>query len=70
MPVVSQQQNRYVRWVDAHPAQAKAEHGMTPAVARHFIEATHGEKVRDLPERVQRKAEGGTVTAYQPLFEW
>lgn len=72
MPVVSRAQNRYVRWVDAHPKQAAAEHGMTSKVAEHFIEATHGERVRDLPERVQHKADGGGVgpAQYQPIFRW
>lgn len=43
---------------------------MTPAVAEHFIEATHGQRVRDLPETAKHKAEGGSVTGYQPLFRW
>lgn len=70
MPVRSRAQNRYVHWVQDHPEQATAEHGMTPAVAKHFADASHGERVRDLPERVEHKAEGGSTTAYAPMFRW
>ena len=72
MPVVSKAQNRYAHWIVAHPKQAAAEHGMTPAVASEFIQATHGEKVRDLPERVQHKAQGGSVSpaSYQRTTPW
>jgi hypothetical protein len=69
MPVVSQAQNRYVRWVEIHPEQAKAERGMTPVVAKHFVDASHGERVRDLPAR---KASGGCARAasYQRATPW
>ena len=64
MPMVSQAQNRLMRWADAHPSDA-AKRGLKPSVAREFIDASHGERVRDLPER---RAEGGAV--YPPPMKW
>ena len=70
MPVVSRSQNALFRWAAANPKAAQAERGIKPSVAKEFVASTHGQRVRDLPERVQHKAEGGSITGYAPLFKW
>ena len=71
MPFRSQAQNRYFRWAEAHPADA-AHRGLKPSVVHDFIQASHGERVRDLPQHVERKAEGGAVVGrpYPPPMRW
>ena len=56
-----------MHWADTFPAQAKRE-GISPLVAHEFVESSHGQKVRDLPERVQHKRERGA--AYPAQFRW
>lgn len=72
MPVVSKSQSRLFHWAAAHPKAAERERGIKPTVAREFVEATHGQRVRDLPEHVGRKAQGGRVSpaAYQRTTPW
>ena len=67
MPFESKAQSRWARWTVAHPALASAR-GEVKA-AQEFIDASHGQKVRDLPERVQHKAEGGRADCPKP-FRW
>lgn len=70
MPFESQAQDRYFHWADEHPQEA-AQRGLKPSVVREFINASHGERVRDLPQHVPHKAGGGSVkTAYPPKFRW
>jgi hypothetical protein len=54
-------------------------HGAIPAghgkpskqVADEFVAASHGQKVRNLPEHVAKKAQGGGVESpYPPKFIW
>jgi hypothetical protein len=70
MPMRSIAQNRFMRWADSHPKDAQAERGIKPAVVKEFVASAHGHSLANLPERVQHKAEGGTVTSYAPLFRW
>ena len=66
MPVVSKAQNRFFRWAEEHPQQS----GVKPSVSREFVQSTHGERVRDLPERAH-KADGGVVrSTYPRQFRW
>lgn len=70
MPLVSKAQNRFVRWVDSNPEQARKE-GIDPSFASKFIKDSHGQKVGNLPERVEHKAEGGRVFTMPPKpFRW
>jgi hypothetical protein len=41
---------------------------MSKAVAEEFIASEHGKSLKGLPERVQKKAEGGSV--YPRTFKW
>lgn len=68
MPVVSKAQNRFFRWAEAHPQES----GVKPLVSHEFVQSMHGQHIRDLPERVTHKAEGGAVSArsYPPPFRW
>lgn len=61
MPVVSKAQNRWAHWAEAHPKEAGAR---TAAAAAEFVQADHGRSLKDLPERVQHKCEGGSVGTY------
>jgi hypothetical protein len=66
----SRAQNRYFRWAASHPAEATHE-GLKPGVAQKFIKDSHGEHVRDLPERIEHKADGGAVNTSHPRqFRW
>lgn len=67
MPFVSRQQSKFFHWADEHPAEA-SKRGLKPSTVHEFIDASHGQKVRDLPERVEHKAEGGSVG--RPQFRW
>jgi len=59
-----------MRAAASDPATAKRL-GIKQSVAEDFVEATHGQSVRDLPERVQRKAAGGAVDQVYPRkFRW
>ena len=50
-----------------HPAEA-AKRGIKPSVTREFLDADHGRSLKDLPERVEHKANGGSV---RPVpFKW
>jgi hypothetical protein len=69
MPIVSKSQNRFMHWAEAHPAEAKAEKGITPKVTSDFIASAHGKKLGDLPERIQHKHSGGAVTK-RGAFRW
>lgn len=62
MPMVSKAQSRKFHWAEEHPAEAAAE-GLKPSVVKEFITASHGEKIRNLPEHVAKKAHGGRATA-------
>ena len=66
MPYQSKAQSRMFHWAEAHPKEAARE-GLKPAVVSKFIEAGHGQKVGQLPERV-KKATGGAV--YPAPFRW
>ena len=68
MPFESKAQNRLARWTVAHPALASARDGMSPKVAAKFIADSHGQKVRDLPDRIG-KCEGGAMRK-PPPFRW
>lgn len=70
MPMESKAQNRLMHWAAAHPEEA-AKRGIKPKVAHDFVEASHGQRVRDLPERVGR-AQGGRAprAAYPKPFRW
>jgi hypothetical protein len=63
-------QNRFMRWADAHPAEAKRENGITPKVTGEFIAATHGHSLACLPQHVEHRAEGGRVATYPRPFKW
>ena len=65
MPFRSKSQNRYVRWLDAHPAEARAE-GHDPTFAKKFIADSAGQKVSKLPERAAKKAHGGRAFTMKP----
>lgn len=67
MPFESKAQNRLAHWTVAHPALASAR-GMPAKVARKFIADSHGQKIRDLPDRVEHKADGGDAKC-RP-FRW
>lgn len=64
MPVVSKAQNRFFRWAEEHPQES----GVKPSVSKEFVQSTHGQRVRDLPEHVEQKAQGGAV--YPRPFRW
>jgi hypothetical protein len=54
MPVRSQAQNRKMRGAARSPEDAK-RYGVPYEVATEYVEATHGKKVSELPEKVERK---------------
>jgi hypothetical protein len=57
MPMLSRAQNRAMHAA----AEGKSTLGIPKSVGQKFVTASHGEKVRDLPERVPKKACGGAV---------
>ena len=69
MPMRSIAQSRFFHWADEHPGQAKRERGIKPGVAAKFIADSHGQSLKNLPERVEAKAAGGAVCAPKP-FRW
>ncbi len=67
MPVVSKAQSRFFHEMAEHPAEA-AKRGIKPSVTREFLDADHGRSLKNLPDHVERKAEGGAV---RPVpFKW
>ena len=67
MPVPSKASARFWYWASAHPKQA----GVKQATADEFVQSMHGQKLKNLPERVpQRKATGGAAHAYQRTTRW
>ena len=67
MPSKSQAQNRFFHWAAEHPQES----GVKPSVSADFLAADHGRKIKDLPQHVQHKAEGGSVAAgVRPRFKW
>lgn len=67
MPSKSQAQHRLFEMV-AHDQAAAKRLGIKQSVGQEFVAADKGRRVRDLPERVQQKAEGGAFT--RPPFKW
>jgi hypothetical protein len=69
MPMVSKQQSALMHGIAG--GSIPAGHGRpSKAVAEEFVKASHGQRVRDLPERVA-KADGGAVPdGYPPPFRW
>lgn len=61
MPMESKAQNRAMHAAASDPAVAKRI-GIPQKVANRFVEASHGQRVRDLPERAQAKAQGGRLS--------
>jgi hypothetical protein len=53
-------------------AEGRSTLGIPKSVGQEFVNASHGQRVRDLPERVAKKAQGGAVrdTSYPPKFRW
>lgn len=70
MPLRSKAQSRFFRWAAANPAKAKAE-GLAPGATEKMLADSAGQRVRDLPERVQHHATGGEVSSEYPRrFRW
>ena len=71
MPMRSIAQNRFMHWADEHPQEA-AKRGLKPSVVHDFISAQHGHSLKGLPQRVERKCDGGAVGggAYPRKFSW
>ncbi len=67
MPYASKSQSRLIHAVEHDPALA-AKTGFSQKAAKKFIADSHGQKVHDLPERVHRKAKGGSVG--RPSTKW
>jgi hypothetical protein len=44
--------------------------GISQSSARKFVTDSAGQKVGDLPERVEKKADGGSVGVYPKPFNW
>ena len=68
MPFASKAQNRFIRWVEENPQQARKE-GIKPGFAKKFIADTAGQKVPDLPERApkpEKRAHGGRAFTMPP----
>jgi hypothetical protein len=70
MPVLSRAQSRLMHGIAN--GSIPAGHGRpSKQVADEFVAASHGQKVRNLPEHVAKKAEGGGVeSAYPKPFVW
>lgn len=66
MPSRSRAQNRFFHFAAEHPEEA----GVKPSVSAEFLAADHGRKIRDLPEHVAKKAEGGAVSSMPKPFRW
>ena len=68
VPMESKAQNAYMHWANEHPGEA----GVSKKVSGDFINAQHGHSLKGLPERVQKKADGGPVpcAAYPRKFDW
>jgi hypothetical protein len=64
MPMLSKAQNAAMHAA----AEGKSTLGIPQSVGKKFVEASHGEKVSKLPERVQHKAHGGAVS--RPQTKW
>jgi hypothetical protein len=43
--------------------------GIPQSVGKKFVEASHGQKISDLPQRVKHKHKGGAVTV-RPQTKW
>jgi hypothetical protein len=67
MPLKSQAQSRAMHAADQDPAVA-AKLGIPQKVAHEFVESSHGQRVRDLPERLG-KSDGGAVRGPK-RFRW
>lgn len=65
MPSRSRSQNRFFHWAAEHPAES----GVKKSVSDEFLAADHGRSLKNLPERVPHKAEGGQV-GYPRVFKW
>ena len=68
MPFESQAQSRLMHDIDHNPELGK-KLGIKPSVAHEFVQAGHGQKVRNLPQRVLHKDDGGN-TKPSPRFKW
>ena len=70
MPYLSRAQNRLVR-AAAHNPEVAERTGFSQAAAQKFERDSAGQSLRDLPEHVAKKAEGGPVTpVYPAVFRW
>jgi hypothetical protein len=68
MPVVSQAQNRFFHWADAHPEQARAKHGLKQSTVKEFIWNQPLGSVKKLPQRVGPKAPSGSKMMMRKPF--
>lgn len=60
MPFVSRAQSRFFHAAAQNPKVAEAT-GVPSSVAKKFVKDSHGQKIGDLPDHVEHKAEGGAV---------
>lgn len=67
MPSVSQRQHAFFEWIANDPAAA-GKTGVARSVASDFVTADKGRDLKRLPDRVAKKATGGSV--YPPRFKW
>lgn len=65
MPMVSKAQNAAMHAA----AEGQSTLGIPKSVGQKFVKASHGEKVSELPQRVQHKAKGGVVNGAKS-FRW
>ncbi len=65
MPIVSKAQSRAMHAAE----EGNSTLGIPQKVGKDFVDASHGMKVRDLPERVKHKAKGGAICD-RPPFKW
>lgn len=54
MPFSSKSQSRFMHAAAANPKMAR-KLGIKPAAAKKFVEHSHGQKVRELPEYAPKK---------------
>lgn len=66
MPSVSKNQAKAM-WA---AAAGRSNIGIPQKAGAEFAKAQHGHPVKDLPERVTKKADGGAVAPYPPPMRW